>query len=1560
MNKETVLSATVNIFTTVITILVAAAAVAEEISADVVVYGSSPAAISAAVQAKRMGRSVVVVSPETRIGGLTTGGLGQTDIGNKAAFGGIALEFYRAVADYYRDGANWKWQKRNDYLPDGQCAGSKGEDSMWTFEPSAALKILEGWEKRDGLDIRRGEYLDRGKGKVEVEGEGGQRRIRSFRTLSGRTYRGKVFVDATYEGDLMAAAGVSYTVGREANSVYGETLNGRQERRAVYHQFVKGVDPYVKPGDPKSGLLPNVEPYDPNAKDGEGDGRVQAYCFRMCLTDVPENRIPFKKPENYDERNYELLFRNLAAKPANAYDGNSIRKLPWGHSTMPNRKTDTNNRDAFSTDYIGRNWAWAEASYEEREKILKEHLDYQRGLMWTLANHPRVPEKVRAVVSRWGTCKDEFQDGFGDGWQRQLYVREARRMVGETVMTERHCLGKDVAKRPVAMAAYQMDSHHVRRQVGADGFVRNEGDVEVGGGRPYPIDYGAIVPKRGECANLLVPVCLSASHIAFGSIRMEPVFFALGQAAGTAAAQAAEANCAVQDLDYAKLRARLESDGQVVAVRTPRENKVLPGYCYLSADVDNAKNWCAAAKGRVKKLTIEPVTADVSIAGGFRLFVQPHEVLVKASDDAGFAFAYRTLRKMAEIAPDGAWKLPCCHIVECPRAASAASAAPVTIDLAGEWTCVGTNLSGRVTLPGTLADAKLGVRQTPAHFAAFRERSAKTSLARRYKYYGPATYSRTFTLSETEAAKPLEVYLERVMWASRVKIDGRDFGLCDSLGTPHVHAIPAGVLSAGMHRIEIEIDNSRRYGMIQHAHGWSEWMQSIWHGAIGRLEIREASPLRDVRVFADYPAGRKVRFEVPKGFAADARSVVSDELKFEGFASAPSPYAPDRDMVTATLAEDPEPWSEFNPRLYRVKFRAPNGGFEHEVRFGFRTVAREGRRLMLNGRPLFVRADVDNCGFPLTGYPAMTKREWRRILSIEKLNGMNALQMHTWTPPAAAFEAADEEGMMIFCELGYWEGSAGHGNKAVDDYLQRELKAVADVYGNHPSMVATTYGNELGKCNFSALDAWMVAHRRYDPRRLTMCSTARTVAPSDEFMVTHHYPGIGSTRGKYAGSADYDYENVYGKTPIPVIAHEIGQWPVYPMWDEQIPKFNGLLEPWRWPPLREAAVSNDTFRFCREFHSASMQTSRHFYKLETEGLLRTPSCAGIAYLDLRDYTGQGEALVGWYDAFFDAKPALGEVAPFSSLMRPVPFLARFSKFLWTTNETFTARLMVRNGLDTAIPQGTRWRWSVGSREGWAVAAKAIAPGELAELGEVQVPLAGFSAPARCEFRFGENSWRLYVLPVLPKDEPIPYGVTMTDTPAVARKVLLDGGCVIYTGKGRDSSITTFQPIYWSTGLFPTSLKHIGFGAVVEADHPALAATGCDFWQDEFWRRLFSNGNQHAKSYRLRDLPPDFRPIVTVVPDLHHSYFISPLYELRVGKGRLLACGLNLGADDPAARLLRHALFAYAASDGFRPKSCVDLAWFDHAFDANPSVRPVAESPRDEFVEDMKNKVSQKK
>lgn len=534
-------------------------ALSQNATYDVVVYGGTAAGIAAAVQVRRMGGSVIILEPTSRIGGLTTGGLGQTDIGNKAAIGGISREFYQRIRRHYEQESSWRWQRKNEYRSGGQSRSGSKEDTMWTFEPSVALQVMQDFVDENEINIVYQQRLHRGQQCVIKDGT----RIVGIKMDKGRSYFGRTFIDATYEGDLLAEAGVSWTVGREANAEYGENLSGVQTRRAIHHQFVKGVDPYVTPADPSSGLLPGIDATGPG-EEGSKDHRVQAYCFRMCLTDHPDNRLPFVKPNGYRDLDYELLFRNFEA---------GAKTIPWSNSAMPNRKTDVNNNKGFSTDYIGQNYTYPDASYDEREQIVADHLAYQQGLMWTLANHPRVPAWVRQEISRWGTCKDEFERE--DGWQQQLYIREARRMIGDYVMTEHNCQGRKVANTPVGMAAYTMDSHNVQRHVGTDGFVSNEGDVQVGGFSPYPIDYGSLIPKQQECSNLLVPVCLSATHMAFGSIRMEPVFMVLGQSAATAAMHSVQQNVDVQDIDYNTLRKRLEYDAQVLIWTGPRKTSAI-------------------------------------------------------------------------------------------------------------------------------------------------------------------------------------------------------------------------------------------------------------------------------------------------------------------------------------------------------------------------------------------------------------------------------------------------------------------------------------------------------------------------------------------------------------------------------------------------------------------------------------------------------------------------------------------------------------------------------------------------------------------------------------------------------------------------------------------------------------------------------------------------------------------------------------------------------------------------------------------------------------------------
>ena len=537
---------------------------------DIVVYGGTSAGVTAAIQAARMGKSVVLIEPTNRIGGLTTGGLGATDIGNKHAIGGISREFYQNIRKYYEDPKNWKWQDRSDYKGGGESRNLENEDAMWTFEPSAALKVYQDMISKEKIRIVYGESLDR---KGGVRKSGGT--ITEITMENGSVYRGRMFIDATYEGDLMAAAGVSYTVGRESNRQYNETLNGVQanrfnvslkgsiSRNAHYHNFIDRVDPYILKGNRSSGLLPYVNADGPGV-DGDGDHKIQAYCFRMTLTDHPDNRIPFQKPADYNELNYELLLRNYEAREG-AVDkmysyGDPL--VPWINTPMPNRKTDTNNQKGFSTDFIGQNYDYPEAGYAEREMIVQQHRSYQQGLMWTLAYHPRIPEEVRRVVSPWGTCKDEYESE--DGWQQQLYIREARRMISDYVMTQHHCEGLQVAEDPVGLAAYGMDSHMIQRYVDANGYVQNEGNVECPVRSPYPISYRSIIPKKEECGNLLVPVCLSATHIAYGSIRMEPVFMVLGQSSAIAASLAIDRKVSLHEVSYQDMKKSLDDYKQRV------------------------------------------------------------------------------------------------------------------------------------------------------------------------------------------------------------------------------------------------------------------------------------------------------------------------------------------------------------------------------------------------------------------------------------------------------------------------------------------------------------------------------------------------------------------------------------------------------------------------------------------------------------------------------------------------------------------------------------------------------------------------------------------------------------------------------------------------------------------------------------------------------------------------------------------------------------------------------------------------------------------------------------
>lgn len=538
-------------------VLVTIAASAQRIiETDVCVYGGTSAGVIAAYTAQKLGKKAILIEPGRHLGGMSSGGLGYTDIGNKYAITGLARDFYRRIGQHY------------------------GKFEQWTFEPHVAEDIFKQYVAQGNFQVlyetRLRDVKKQGTRITEVVLEHA-----ADRTAATVIVRAKVYIDCGYEGDLMAKAGVSYVVGREDNKDYHETINGVQLMQG--HQFQDGIDPYIIPGKPESGLVWGVsrETLQPN---GTGDKKVQAYNYRICLTSDKNNMVPITRPEGYDSTHYELAIRLLKA--------NSDRKrlddyFIW--SRMPNNKTDINNRGGFSTDMIGMNYKYPDGTYEQRKQIIGEHERYTKGLLYFYGHDSRVPVELRNEMLKWGYPKDEYTDN--SNWSPQLYIREARRMAGSYVMTQANCEGKEVVKDGVGMAAYTMDSHNCQRIV-VNGQVKNEGNVEVGGFGPYPIAYGSIVPKASECTNLFVPVCLSATHIAYGSIRMEPVFMVLAQSSATAAVHAIEGGKSIQSIDIAKLQQELKAnplaDGKLFDVLVDNDD---------AAQVIKQGNWTVEKKG---------------------------------------------------------------------------------------------------------------------------------------------------------------------------------------------------------------------------------------------------------------------------------------------------------------------------------------------------------------------------------------------------------------------------------------------------------------------------------------------------------------------------------------------------------------------------------------------------------------------------------------------------------------------------------------------------------------------------------------------------------------------------------------------------------------------------------------------------------------------------------------------------------------------------------------------------------------------------------------------------
>lgn len=834
-------------------------------------------------------------------------------------------------------------------------------------------------------------------------------------------------------------------------------------------------------------------------------------------------------------------------------------------------------------------------------------------------------------------------------------------------------------------------------------------------------------------------------------------------------------------------------------------------------------------------------------------------------------------------------------------------AAPPEVSLAGNWSVtLSDGTTANVALPGTLGDAKLGPAATKAVYGA---------LTPRHQYVGKATYTRTFTVTP-EMTGDYELFLERVMWKSTATLDGRLLGSYDSLATPHCYLIPAKALTPGVHTLTVEVDNSLIYPIGEKSHSYGDSMQTRWNGMIGKLELRPANPLRKARVFA--PFGDTVTVQLPEGVEATATiEGVEGVRELE--------RAPGKVVVKVPGAR---PWSEFDPRLYTLTLRS--GTWEHRIRFGFRSFEVKGRQVYMNGRPFFVRGNTENCHFPLTGYPAMDKATWLSIFSKLKAEGVNQVRCHTWATPQAAFEAADEVGLLISPEVLWIDGwmvrdhkylkGLGRGPKAVDDFVRNELFRILDAYGNAPSFFSLSVGNELGSSDFDLLGKWMEACKAYDGRHLYAASSARRISKGDDFLVTHNYPGVGMVRERRREGTDWDYEDVYGRTQLPTVAHEIGQWPVFPVFDREIPKYKGILRPWNLEGLREKSEQAGVLRFNEAYAKASLMTNRLMYKDEIESFLRTPSCAGLQLLGIQDYSGQGEALIGWFDSFYDRKPGAERAVPVANYFAPVACLARFAKYTWTTEETFTAKLVVHNYGEKPLVGSIPWSFA-----GKTGAVQVNVPvGTVQQVGEISVPLH-VKAPARYELTFGNNRWPLWVYPSA-ISEKVPEGVVFTSDLAEAKTAIAAGRRVLFDASGcadpKATVYSSFTPVYWSTTWFPGQ-RATTLGMVVQDKSQAFAQFPTEDWQDWQWKHLV-NG---AKTFRLSGAPEDLVPLAMPVVDFHKPALAALLFEAKVGDAKVLVSGIPLSSARPEAQQLRRSLLDYVASDAFAPAAAMDKGAF---------------------------------
>jgi hypothetical protein len=849
-----------------------------------------------------------------------------------------------------------------------------------------------------------------------------------------------------------------------------------------------------------------------------------------------------------------------------------------------------------------------------------------------------------------------------------------------------------------------------------------------------------------------------------------------------------------------------------------------------------------------------------------------------------------------------------------------------------------------IKLPGTTDQAGKG---------PLTEGSEPGSLTRVHRYYGPAWYQSDVTVPPEWQGQSVDLFLERVIFQSQAWIDGKPADIQDSLDTPHIHHL--GVLTPGKHSLTLRITNMEVQPVGVDAHNFTEQTQTIWNGAVGRIELQSNDSTRIQLVRAFPEAGNKqLRVEVtlinPQPGTLDLtlreketrKEIAAEQIKIN-----------DQKTVSLVMALpiDPKPWDEFSPNLYSLwtQLETTDSVDLVSIPVGFRSLTRVGQQIAINGRPMFIRGNMDHCIFPLTGAPPTDVASWKKVFAIYKSYGMNQIRCHSWTPPEAAFEAADEMGIYIQCEIFWLQYPLGSGKpvgkirvppnapanfmdetKSPDDYVRSEMRRVIDTYGNHPSLIFFVIGNELGRSDWPVTAEWIKEEKAHDPRHFYAASTARNITETDDFSDTHAVPKIGWVRDRIEAFNDWDYEKLYAKAPVPIIAHELGQWPTYPRWSE-IEKYTGVVRARDLEDCETLAKKYNVVSQDEDFHRASGAMAIRLYKDEMESHLRTPSCSGFSTLDMQDYPGQGEALVGWLDSFFDSK---GIVSPerFRRWCNSTVPLARLPKYVFKSSESITgiAEVAYYGPADFAAAVST-WRLLDSNNavlQTGTFASQPIKTGTVTQLGTLNIPLSAIKNPSRVRLELSikngdemfANDWDLWVFPDTPQATDQKSDVLVTTSLDDAKASLAKGGKVLLLacklGAKRNKLLANFKPVYWSEWYFPWSET---LGALVQNQHPALASFPTDDHYDWQWADLCKT----AHGFVVDCLSPDFKPIVQPVPDFHLNHKYATLFEVTTaGGGKLLVCGYDLEnklPDRPAADQLRRSLLSYMASAEFNPK-----------------------------------------